>query len=134
MRGFARCGKIFGANEVKSIKIFFLLMALWPTVAFAGDGATIIFNSGQIVKIDDGFRQVVEAIKSQSKDSNTSRFIELNLGGGTFLLNLNEIAIVCRDNCTGLTIQHQLDPKRGATKIGIDQSKTEYRVIESERR
>ncbi|MBX7145055.1 MAG: hypothetical protein K1X79_11435 [Oligoflexia bacterium] len=115
--------------------IYVLFSSLWlltcPGLSWAGDAATVIFKSGQVVKIDDGFRQVTEALKQYRQDgSGGGAIVELNLGGGTFLLNISEVVIACRDTCSGLTIMHQLDPKRGAynTKIGIDQSRTEYKV------
>lgn len=107
------------------------LGAGFPGAAWAGDAATVIFKSGQVVKIEDGFRQVTEALKQYRADGHGGgAIVELNLGGGTFLLNVAEVVIACRDTCAGLTIMHQLDPKRAGynTKIGIDQSRTEYQI------
>lgn len=105
------------------------LVALYltPTLAYAGDAAMLIFKSGQVIKVDDGFRQISEVLRRSSGTENKMSMVELNLGSGTFLLNVAEVVVACRDDCSGITIMHQLDPKRSGynTKIGIDQSRIE---------
>jgi hypothetical protein len=111
--------------SLKAIGI--VLSGFVASEAYAGDAAMLIFKSGQVVKIDDGFRQISEALKRGQDAEGKSAVVELNLGSGTFLLNVAEVAVACRDDCSGITVMHQLDPKRGGynTKIGIDQSRIE---------
>ena len=97
---------------------FLLLFGLCCQPAFAGDAATVIFQSGQVVKIDDGFRQIVDAMKGLNSSNKSYKIVELNIGGGSFLLNIAEVVIVCRDACEPLTVLHQLDPRRGSSRSG----------------
>ncbi|WKZ57423.1 MAG: hypothetical protein QY326_01785 [Bdellovibrionota bacterium] len=84
-----------------------------PLAAWAGDGATIIFKSGQVITFPDGFRQVSQAFRSlDGTKDNEKKVVELNLGGGTYVLQLNDIEMVCRDQCSNATIKHQLAPKK----------------------
>ncbi len=87
-----------------------------PGSAFAGDAATVVFNSGQVVRIDDGYRQIVEAMRTLDRTKIDHRIVELNIGGGTFLLDVADAVIVCRDKCESLIIVHQLDPKRTSNR------------------
>lgn len=80
--------------------------------ARAGDGATLIFNSGIVVEIDDGYSQLINSLKSLDSKTSIHKVVELNLGGGTFLVNVSEIVVLCRDKCKNMTIKHQLDPAR----------------------
>ncbi len=93
-------------------KYLLVLLILVPLHAFAGDAATVIFKSGQVVRIDDGFRQLVEAMK-KVKPTDEFSLLEMNISGGTFLLNMAQAVVVCRDTCSSLQIMHQLDPRRG---------------------
>jgi hypothetical protein len=89
------------------------VLLLLPSVSWAADRATVIFKSGQVVTIEDGYKQIVESMKSSASNSTArSRILELNIGGGSFLLNIDEVVVVCRDDCRSLTIRHQLDPAR----------------------
>ena len=108
-------------SKVPSIIVLFLaLFALSrPPACYAGDAATLIFESGQVVKIDDGFRQIVDAMKGLNSSSSDHKIVELNIGGGSFLLNVAQVVIVCRDACEPLTVLHQLDPRRGGAKSNI---------------
>jgi|GEM_PF-3542408 len=102
------------------IALFLLLMMLGLSLPagplWAADAVTLIFKSGQVVKIDDGYRQIAEAMKTLNVEDRFYKIIELNIGGGSFLLNVAEVVIVCRDNCAPLTVLHQLDPKRGVAQ------------------
>lgn len=95
-------------------------LLLTPQAALCGDAATIIFDSGQVIRIDDGYRQVMEAMKTLNTESRIHKIVELNIGGGGFLLNVAEVNIVCRDQCAPLTLIHQLDPKRGASQTNVN--------------
>ena len=88
--------------------------------AYAGDGVTVVFKSGQVVRIDDGYRQVVDAMKALEGTELRHKIVELNLGGGSFLLDVADAVVVCRDRCDSLKILHQLDPRKGGAKTSIN--------------
>lgn len=92
--------------------LVFCIFLFTPAVAFAGDAATVVFKSGQVAKIEDGYRQIVNAMTRLNDKSEGHKILEMEIGGGTFLLNVSEVVIVCRDDCRGLKVQHQLDPAR----------------------
>jgi len=102
------------ARPIQFIVITLFLLLVVSSQAFAGDAATVVFKSGQVVRIDDGFKEIVSSLRSLDGKEDKHKIVELNIGGGTFLLNVSEVVIVCRDSCSTLTIQHQLDPKRGS--------------------
>lgn len=93
---------------------FLALTTLFSTSsALAGDGVTVIFKSGQVVVMDYGYQKIVDQVKASGRSqSNTNSFVELTVNGGSFLLSLDEIALVCRDDCRNLVVSHQQDPKR----------------------
>ncbi|MBX7136951.1 MAG: hypothetical protein K1X83_03130 [Oligoflexia bacterium] len=91
------------------------LLTIWlnsPAHLWAADAATVVFESGLVVTIEDGYRQIVEALKATSGKDDRASILELNLNGGSFLLNVAEVVVVCRDECKGLKVRHQLDPAR----------------------
>ncbi|RMG45105.1 MAG: hypothetical protein D6719_00680 [Candidatus Dadabacteria bacterium] len=96
----------------KLLPLLYLLLGL-AVPAYAGDAATVIFKSGQVVMIEDGFREIVSEMKKLNNSSASHKILELNIGGGTFLLNVAEVVVVCRDDCKSVKIRHQLDPARG---------------------
>ncbi len=82
--------------------------------AYAADGATIVFTSGQVVRLQDGFKDLAPAFKrlSDKKGNQEHQVVQLTLNGNTFLLNLAEVVILCRDDCGGLSIEDKRDPAR----------------------
>ena len=92
--------------------LILILLLLSVSSAHAGDAATVVFRSGQVVMIGDGYRQLVDAMKSLDGKSGDYKIVELSIGGGSFLLNMAEVVIVCRDDCRSLIVRHQLDPAR----------------------
>lgn len=104
---------------LRHFPLILMLIVVLPSIAHAGDAATLVFKSGQVVMIEDGYRQVVDEMKAINGKPDQSRIIELNLGGGSFLLNVSEVVIVCRDDCKSLIVRHQLDPAR-ANNRGIE--------------
>lgn len=93
--------------------IWGLFLLLLPSEAFAGDKATLVFKSGLVVTIDDGFRQVIEAMKQLNAKSQDHHIVQLEIGGGSFLLNVAEVVIACRDDCSTLQIVDKRDTARG---------------------
>lgn len=84
------------------------LVLLAPLKAYAGDGATLVLREGQVVRTKFGFKDISEAYKRMGSNQG-NRILALTMEGGTFLINLAEVAIVCRDDCPALTVE---DPRR----------------------
>lgn len=95
-----------------------LFIVLSASSAFAADAATLIFKSGQVVKINDGFKDIVAAMKDLNNKSQDHHVVQLDIGGGTFLLNVAEVVIVCRDDCKGLDVVDRRDPARSQQGAG----------------
>ena len=98
--------------------------AVMPIVAHAGDAATVIFKSGQVVRIDDGYQTLVDAMDGLNGKDVKHQILKMKIGGSSFLMNIAEVVIVCRDSCSNITILHQLDPKRagGNSNVNVDNS------------
>lgn len=91
------------------IVMFLLAAAVTASTAWAGDAVTVIFKSGQIVYLrEGGYQKVIDAVRGGSG----GKFVELTVNGGTFLLSVEDIALVCRDDCRNIVVSHQQDPKR----------------------
>jgi len=90
--------------------LFFLGLA---TSAYAGNGATIAFRSGQLAFIDDGYDQLLVAMQSLERKDSTHKIVKLTVAGGTFLLNVSEVVLICRDRCKSVDFYDQRDPSRG---------------------
>lgn len=88
-----------------------LLNLLACGVAFAGDGATILFREGQLAYISNGYSQIAEAYKRLNKESSPHNIVELKLESNPFFINLSEIVVICRDRCTSLEL---VDPRRSS--------------------
>lgn len=101
-------GKLFSAFLGGAF--FFLLLS---STAYAGEGVTLIFQSGQMVTIEDGFGAIVRAMESLDGKESQKKIVKLNLNGSTFLVDVSEVVVVCRDTCRDLKVAHQLDPSRG---------------------
>ncbi len=92
-------------------------LSVIPTAsALAGEAATIVFRSGQVVRIEDGYSAVVAAMSKLDGGSASHRIVNLNIGGGSFLLNVAEAVIVCRDHCPSLQVVDVRDPARTPTR------------------
>lgn len=95
---------------VKSLGYAIAMLAILAKPAFAGDAATIIFKSGQVVNIEDGYRIIADAFRARGNSEDN--IIRLDLNGGDVLISLEEVVVVCRDKCPSVKIQHQLEPKK----------------------
>jgi hypothetical protein len=103
-------GEIMRSLLIVVLAALVSLSAMSAAPALAADAATVIFKSGQVVRIADGFRQIIDAMRGLKDEKH--KVVELNIGGGSFLLDVAQAVIVCRDNCSSLTVLHQLDPRR----------------------
>lgn len=92
--------------------VLFSALFLFIGQAHAADGATIAFRSGQIAFIDNGYEKVLEAMESLERESKDHKIVKLTISGGTFLLNVAEVVLVCRDRCTSVEFRDLRDPKR----------------------
>lgn len=102
---------MYGDMRVRPIGLLLLAAALAiPATARAGDGATIVFASGLRAYINNGYGVLVQQMKQlQSQDH---QIVELNIEGGSFLLDVAQVVIVCRDRCTSLEVVDFRDPAR----------------------
>jgi hypothetical protein len=80
------------------------LMVLAPAVAYAGDGATIVFKSGVIVALNNGYKQLVDGMKDLRTKGSQNFPVEILIEGTSFFVNLGEVAVLCRDTCSSLTV------------------------------
>lgn len=86
-----------------------LFNLLIPSHSFAAEGATLLFREGQVVYVTNGYKQLSEAFKGLSGKAEQAKIVEVSIEGSTFLLNLSEVVLVCRDRCSNLEIN---DPRR----------------------
>lgn len=85
-----------------------LYLGALPQGASAADGATLVLREGQIVRTNFGFKEIAEAFKKMPA-SEHHKVLELTIEGGSFLINLADVAIVCRDDCPSLQVE---DPRQ----------------------
>jgi hypothetical protein len=95
-----------------------------PSSAWAGDAATVIFKSGQVVRIDDGYQQILDSMDRLDGKDIKHQILKMKIGGSSLLMDIAEVVIVCRDECNNVTILHQLDPRRGGgnSNVNVDNS------------
>ena len=98
------------ALQLFALSLFTLLSS--TSNCLAADGATLVFKSGQVVFLNNGYKQLSELLSKLSKKSQDHQFVELNLEGSSFLLNISEVVILCRDHCSNLEIIDVRDPAR----------------------
>lgn len=75
-----------------------------PLPALAGDGATVIMKSGVVVTINNGFSQLISGMKSLKSSGVQNYPVEITIEGTSFFINLGEVALLCRDTCSSMTI------------------------------
>jgi hypothetical protein len=80
--------------------------------AHAGDGAMIVFKSGVIVNLDNGYKQLVDGMKGLKIKGSENYPVEIQIEGTSFFINLGEVAVLCRDRCSSLTL---VSPKQGTS-------------------
>lgn len=109
----ARVGAV---RHIITATFMLALVLVAAAAARAGEAATLVFRSGQVVYLDNGYGAIVAAMSKLNHDSQAHNIVDLNIGGGSFLLNVAEVVIVCRDNCPSLTVQDMRDPARGPAR------------------
>lgn len=75
-----------------------------PRLARAGDGATIIMKSGVVITITNGYSQLVTGMRSLKSTGVQNYPFEVVIEGTSFYVNLGEVALLCRDTCSSMTI------------------------------
>ena len=83
-----------------------ILSSLIPLQAsFAGNGVTIVLETGVIFKLRQGYDQIsAEMQKFNKKEDVNHRFFEIKIDGSTFAINLAKVAAICRDECQPVEI------------------------------
>lgn len=87
-----------------AITITALLVSITPRLAFAGDGATIILKSGVVVTITNGYNQLATGMRALKSTGVHNYPVEIEIENTSFYVNLGEVALLCRDTCSSMTI------------------------------
>jgi hypothetical protein len=87
-----------------SISILVLVAMAFPLSAHAGDGATIIMKSGVVITINNGFAQLVAGMKALKASGVQNYPVVIEIENTSFFVNLGEVALLCRDTCSSMTI------------------------------
>jgi hypothetical protein len=72
--------------------------------AHAGDAAKIVFKSGVVISLTNGYKQLTDGMKELKAKGSQNYPIEILIEGTSFFVNLGEVAVLCRDTCSALTI------------------------------
>ena len=75
-------------------------------------GATLIFKSGLRVYVNNGYEKIVDAFSAVPKDARHT-VISLDVEGGIFLLDVAEVVLVCKEQCSSIKVVDTRDPARG---------------------
>ncbi len=73
------------------------LFSIPVNFAFAGDGATIITESGVLIKLKNGYAQIESALAQNA--NNKKQIVAVKIEGETIQLNLDHVSLICRDDC-----------------------------------
>lgn len=88
-----------------TIFIFLLFNLLLSPLAFAGNGVTIVLETGVVFKLRQGYDQISSAMQKFSKKKRSNhQFIEIKIDGSSFAVNLSKVAAICRDACQPVQI------------------------------
>lgn len=96
-----------------SLVTILLTIITHPLSAYAGDGATIIMKSGVVVTINNGFSQLIAGMKSLKSSGVQNYPVEITIEETSFFINLGEVALLCRDTCSSMTIIKPKQEKSG---------------------
>ncbi len=86
------------------IALLSLFLILTPRPAFAGDGATILMKSGVVLTITNGYNQLVSGMRALKSTGGYNYPVEVEIENTSFYVNLGEVALLCRDTCSSITI------------------------------
>jgi hypothetical protein len=82
----------------------FIFALISSSNAMAAEPVTVVLKSGQIFRLSDGYRDLALAMKTTAGSTSKTRVIDLSIGGEPFVIDLNEIVLVCRNDCKPLTV------------------------------
>lgn len=102
------------AKRALAILIGLFIFITNPADAHAGDGATIIMKSGVIITVGNGYSQLVTGMKGLKATGVQNYPVDILIEGTSFFINLGEVALLCRDTCSSMTITlpKQVTPSR----------------------
>jgi hypothetical protein len=87
-----------------TISLLVLIAMTFSLPAHAGDGATIIMKSGVVITINNGFTQLVAGMKALKTSGVQNYPVVIEIENTSFFVNLGEVALLCRDTCSSMTI------------------------------
>jgi hypothetical protein len=91
-------------KNILIIGLIVLCVTTTPRLALAGDGATIIMKSGVVITITNGYSQLVTGMRSLKSTGVQNYPVEIAIENTSFYVNLGEVALLCRDTCSSMTI------------------------------
>jgi hypothetical protein len=100
-------------SMISKIAILFGVLFLFNNNCFAGDGATILFREGHVAYLANGYATLESEYKKLSGTDLKHKIVELKLESSPFLINLAEVVLICRDQCSSLEVK---DPRQTQTK------------------
>ena len=90
-------------TKLTAIFISYVLLAV-PAWA-APDPATLLLKSGAVLRLNDGYRELVQAMTSLGSSSSTVKVIDLSIGGEPFIINMVEVVVLCKGTCNALKVE-----------------------------
>lgn len=81
--------------------IFIFATTLSPLQASYADGITIVFKSGTVIYLADGYKQILDKVKANSSSEGA---VEVSISGETIVLTPSDIAMLCKGSCQGMRI------------------------------
>lgn len=100
---------------MKTLTLSLFAILISASSAFAGDGATLVFKSGQVVYLNYGYQVLATAMSNQFARGQTHAVVELAQEGSSSLVNISEVVVLCRDRCKNLEVIDFRDPARTPT-------------------
>ena len=93
-------------NRTKMTLILALLVLLSAQTALAADPAYILFREGKEANLRDGYKRLMTEIRKKARgQTGASNIVEINLDGNPFFINIDEIAVLCRQPCNSFQVK-----------------------------
>ena len=81
-----------------------LLISAMPAWA-APDPATLLLKSGAVLRLNDGYRELVQAMTSLGSSNSTVKVLDLSIGGEPFIINMVEVVVLCKGSCNAMKVE-----------------------------
>lgn len=81
-----------------------ILFYATPALA-APDPATLLLKSGAVLRLNDGYRELVQAMGSLGSSNSTVKVVVLSIGGEPFIINMVEVVVLCKGSCNALKVE-----------------------------